>query len=281
MMRICIGAALLAALSACEAGQGNVAERQYLPATTSGGAMLVMDRPPEISVTAADDVESAHMLMERLSTDELRGRTGATFHDARELPWISGSATGREFLALAEPRLLLRGDPPERCAVAFAEGGAPSQPIADLATEALERCLAMAGPDCGCRVVAANSVLMVPLEEISYATGAPARLRVPSLGLEKMLVAEAAGNGREILRDVSHRVGEIEYGEDDRVTIRLDGVEGVFTGEARRVGFRRGRLAQRVYARNAEGDRLVLLIGFGPNELSELAGAWLAWPSDA
>lgn len=242
---------------------------------------MVMERPPEVSVTGAEDIESAHMLMERLSFDELRGRTGAKFHDASELPWISGSATGREFLALSEPRLLLRGDPPESCPTAFAEGGEPSQPIADLATEALERCIAKVAPGCGCSILAANSVLLVPLEEVSYATGAPARLRVPSLGLEKMLVAEAAGNGREILRDLNHRVGEIEYGEDDRVSVRLDGIEGAFTGEARRVGFRRGRLAQRIYASNAEGDRLILLIGFGPNELSELAGAWLAWPSDA
>src|SRR5690625_213990 len=256
MMRICIGAALLAALSACGAGQGNVAERQHLPATSSGGAMLVMERPPEISVTASEDTESARVLLERLSIDELRGRTGARFHDARELPWISGSAPGREFLALAEPRLLLRGDPPERCAVAFAEEGEPSQPIADFATEALRRCVAEAGPDCGCRVVALNSALLVPLEETSYATGAPARLRVPSLGLKKMLVAEAGGNGREVLRDVSHPVGVIEYGEDGQVTIELEGIEGVFTGKARPVGFRRGRLAQRIYARNAEGDRL-------------------------
>lgn len=281
MMRICIGAALLALLSACETAFDNSSGAQLAQDDVAAQNMLVMERPPEISAMTARDIQSAHTLMERLSVKELRGRIGAKFHDAHELPWISGSIAGRDFLALAEPRLLLRGDPPEICAVAFAEGGEASKPIADLAVSALERCIAAAGPGCGCSILAANSALLVPLEEVGYATGAPARLRVPSLGLDKMLVAEVADGKHEILRDITHRVGEIEHGEGDRVTIRLDGVEGAFVGQARRVGFRRGRLAQRVYATNAEGDRLVLLIGFGPNELAETAGAWLAWPADA
>src|SRR5690625_1776290 len=281
MMRFCIGAALLAAVSACAAGPDTGSDSRNSGAGASGERILVMERPPEIRAMNARDLEAAHTLMERLSVEELRGRTGARLHDARELPWISGSTAGRDFLELAEPRLLLRGDPAEICAVAFAEGGDASRPLADLATGALERCIAEAGPGCGCSIVAMNSVLLVPLDEVSYATGAPARLRVPSLGLDKMLIAEVADGKHEVLRDVTHRVGEIEHGEGDHVTIRLDGVEGAFTGEARRVGFRRGRLAQRVYARNEAGEQLILLIGFGPNELSEMAGAWLAWPADA
>lgn len=240
-----------------------------------------MERPPEISVTTSQEIATVRILMERLSIEELQSRPGARLHDVEGLPWISGSTAGREFLAMTEPRVLLRGDPAGSCAIAAAEAGEPSQPIADLANAALEQCIAAVAPGCGCRIVAANSLLLVPLEEVSYATGAPARLRVPSLGLEKMLVAEAVDNEHEILRDISHRVGEIESGPDDTVTIRLEGVEGAFMGKARPVGFRRGRLARRVYAKNADGDQLVLLIGFGPGELSQMAGAWLAWPADA
>lgn len=281
MMRICIAAGLLAVLAGCAVPRDPVAQRPHVPEAASAQRLLVLERPPAVAVGDRDGIDSARRLIGKLSPEELRDRDGARLVGSEELPWLSGSEVGREFLGAPPNRVLVRGAPSRFCPVAFVASGAASSQLADIAAEALGRCLSAADPDCGCEVVAAGSVLLVPREEVSYATGTAARLRVPSLGLDKMLVAEVTEGGHEILRDVHQAVGRIEHGPGDLVSVRLYGAAGAFTGTSRKVGFRRGRLAERIYATNAAGDRLTLLIGFGPDELAEIAGAWLAWPPDA
>lgn len=282
MMRICIAIALFAALAACAATPGSAGSRHpHLPAGADQSQMLVMAHPPEVVAKDPADLPRVRLLMRSIAPEELRQRRGAHAVGVAMIPWISGSDVGREYLRLPPQRVLVRGDPARACPVAFAVHMPRARPIADVAAGALESCIAKAGPGCGCKLIAAGAVLMVPLDELSYATGAAARLQVPSLDLNKMLVAEAVGDDAALLRDVGGIVGRVTHGPDGAVTVRLDGIPGAFVGTGDAVGFRRGRVAWRIHAKNPAGRRLNLLIGFSPAELTSHAAAWLAWPNGA
>lgn len=243
--------------------------------------ILVMPRPPLIRAEDAAGVEVARRLMSRLSPAELQDREGAGPVDASGLPWLTGSTPGRKFLSSPRQRILVRGAPAQSCPVAFATTSPPTTAIADAAADALSTCLAQVAPGCGCQVVAAGSVLLVPRDDVPYATGIAARVRAGALGLDGFLIAEETPDADVILRDVSGVVGRLERGAGDAVTLTFEGVSEVYRGTARAVGYRRGRRAERIYAENTNGDRVSLLIGFDPGELADFAGAWLAWPPDA
>lgn len=237
---------------------------------------LILARPPTVTAYKPEEVEQAQQRMARLRPSDLQNREGARIEDANALPWLTGSPIGREFLTISEPRVLVRGTPDAFCPVAVVESGL--MPVPELAGKALRTCLSRSTDGCGCQVVAAGSVLLVKQEATTYATAISARVRAPSLGLDGFLVAEEGRNGEILLRDLGGVIGRIERDGADKVVVRLERRSGAFRGRSIKVGFRRGRLAERIYASDDDGNRLSLLIGFDPEELAELAGAWLAWP---
>ncbi|MEM1161249.1 MAG: hypothetical protein AAGJ28_09970 [Pseudomonadota bacterium] len=241
--------------------------------------LLVLPRPPAIYAADPGQVGKAGQILRNLAVQDLTRREGAGYVDANALPWLTGSTEGRAFLASKAPRALVRGSPAEFCPAAVTTSG--QRPAIDLATDALRQCLSASRDGCGCEVIAINSTLMVPRQDVTYATGIAARIRARSLGLDGLLVAEEAQGGDILLRDLGGVIGKISRSGDGIVTVQMRNGAAPFEGKARKVGYRRGRLAERIYASDPDGNRLSLLIGFDPGELAELAGAWLAWPPDA
>lgn len=269
-------------LAGCnDRGSSAGSERARAPESVNAQQILIMDRPPLIAASDPGEVETARRLMARLTPEALGNRNGARFLDASALPWLSGSSIGREFLSAPSPRVLVRGRPQAFCPIAFTETGDPGVPRETLARTALTRCLQQVPDGCGCRVVAVDDALITTREDVTYATGIAARIRARSAGLDGLLVAEEKRNGEILLRDLSGVIGTVAISKDNVAKVRLGTPAVVYEGTARDVGFRRGRLARRIYATNAAGERVSLLIGFDPGELAEIAGAWLAWPPDA
>ncbi|MEM1385102.1 MAG: hypothetical protein AAF713_13865 [Pseudomonadota bacterium] len=253
--------------------------RQSPPAETNEARFLVLESPPTLDARSTADLGTLRDRLDRLSDERLASRTEARRVAADALPYLSSSPEGLAFLAMAAPRALARGKPAEACP---AIGIASNSNRTEAVTSAIRQCLRRLEPShrsCGCEVIAYDDVLAVPRAEVAYATGTTARLRAPELGLDAILVAEDELDGSTLLRDLSGPVARLTP-DGSMMRLVFEDDRGVFEGRAIAEGFRRGRLAQRIYARDEQGRRLSLLIGFAPSELAQSAGAWLAFPPE-
>ena len=257
--------------------------RQPLVETLHLQRMVVLSRPPIIAATRPEDLPVALRIAEETDPAELSRRASARWVGVDALPFLSSTEAGKRFLAAAAPRALARGMPRESCPVAAMAGGPPRAPRAEVAGRALRGCLARLAPEqagCGCRIVALENLVTVPREDTAYATGTSARMRSASLGIDLLLVAEEESDGSTLLRDLHGPIARLVNGENDAVTLSFHATGRRFDGYRIPVGFRRGRIAERIYVVDADGNRLSLLIGFEPGELAGGAGAWLAWPPE-
>ncbi len=245
--------------------------------------MIVLSNPPIIAATRPENLPAALRIAENTDQAELARRESARWVGVDALPFLTSTESGKRFLSAAAPRALARGMPPQSCPAAAMASATPGTPRAEVAGQALRRCLARLAPerpDCGCRIVALDDLVTVPREDTAYATGTSARMRSASLGIDLLLVAEVVPGGDTILRDLRGPVARLVNGENDAVTLHFQATGRRFDGFRIVVGFRRGRIAERSYVADADGNRLSLLIGFEPGELADRAGAWLAWPPE-
>ncbi len=243
--------------------------------------MIVVERPPVIAAQLSDDLPIAARAASRIDRKSLAARQSSRRVTADALPFLTETAIGQSFLAAAAPRALAIGMPAEFCPAVAGATGAPGTPAQDVAVQALGACLDQLNPadsGCGCRIMALDDLLLVPREETAYATGTSARLQALGLGIDLMLVAEEEPGEPMLLRDLRGPVARIMRGEGDAVTLDLLETGSKFTGRSIPVGFRRGRVAERIYVSDSEGHHLTVLVGFAPGELADTAAAWLAWP---
>lgn len=229
--------------------------------------MIVPTAPPRIRATGPEDLARAARAAGAVDRARLLATPRSRRMAAAGLGYFASSQAGRRFLARAAPRALARGDPAARCPASGQAGPAADRGAA--ARAALSACLAALpgdAADCGCRLIALDDMALIPIAEAAYAVGVPARLSVPALGVSKVLVAEERDGGALALFGLTGPAGRIERLGGRRVRVVLPGL-GAFEGAARPIGLRRGRLAERIAARDPEGRRLTLVIG-GPEPAS-------------
>jgi len=261
--------------SACSSPEIAGSARDRFSDRLHGTAFFALSSPPEIIAKGPGGVVRAVRLAAQLDPALLQSRSDSQRVSADALPFLAETPEGRRFLGMSGPRAIARGAPAERCP-SLAAGAGPDR---GAATEtALTQCLAGLPANargCGCELLALGSVLTAPQDGFAFATGVTARLRAPALGIDGLTVAEALGDGRTLIRGADGPIAVIAGGAGEAVEISF--VSGaVYEGRSRAVGFRRGRMAERIYAADASGNRLSLLIGFSPAELDAYAGAWLA-----
>lgn len=279
--RLAIVAALCGLLAACAGSpatpQGPLAQQRFLPLTP----------PPQISVRAEADMADALAAVRRVARDSADAT--APRIEAVAEPFLYGSPLGRRYLALAPARALALGDPAERCPAAGlghdagARGGAGAQAAAG---QALRQCLAMTEgrADCGCRLMALDDMLLAGPLAFTYAPGVGGRLVGGGAGGRgaPLTVAERATDdpARTLIGffDASGPVAVGEVNDDGGARLVLTRSGAVFEGARERRGWRRGRIMERLLLSDAEGRRIIALIGFEPADIVAEGAALAAWP---
>lgn len=268
--RTLLGLVAALTLAGCDGGEPVEGSARSRTADTLRDQLLVVSpNPPQILVSAAAELDRAARFGETARLQKLRQRSGVKRVRADSLAWLTGSAEGRAFLGATAPRAIARGDPAASCP---ATGLASATDVGreGAVRQALERCLAALGDRrerCGCRLIAVNDILTVPQSEMAYATGIGARLIAPGLGLDAVLVAEDEADGSTLLRDLRGPVARLVREDGERVALTLIGDGTMIAGSRRALGYRRGRLAERV---RLDGGGL-LLIGLSPGEIAAAA----------
>lgn len=242
--------------------------------------------PPRIEAQDAEGVDRAMRLVERYDRHKLEEQRRTRLIEAVQTPLLYEAPAGRRFLSAPGARALAIGDPPEMCpAIGLATSPAPA-PRAETAAKALNQCLerlalSHSSAECACRLVALDDTLLAEQTAFSYARGVAARFIGGQGALATTLVAEerpeedGSGDVRIWFLDAVGPKAVARLTEAGKAELAvLEGDNGALTasryyrGRWESEGFRRGRLAEKLYLKDEDGDRLIALIGYSPAELA-------------
>lgn len=243
--------------------------------------------PPPIAARSQSEVAQAALVARRVETPSPSTAARARVVEATAAPFLYGSPVGRRFLAAGGARALAQGDPAAQCpALGLAEGPSSGDPSA-VTRAALSGCLGLLevqgrGKECGCRILAFDDVLAVPLSELSYAPGVSARL-FGVTGIRPLVAEERGAPDGESTRvafyDVRGPVAIAELHPDGTAQMLELGEGSVFAGVRELHGWRRGRVAERLLLTGEDGRRVIALIGFEPTDIAAEGEALAAWPA--
>ena len=204
---------------------------------------------------------------------------------------LSGTGWGRSWITGKGYGALVRGEPADRCP-ALTAANAPVRAIAiETAIAACRHELQSWMPSsrqgtqpCGCRLIALDNALLVPLEAFAYAPGTHGRLI--GLGAEyagpliarEVSTGPVPGAGRVVFGDARRSLAEAVLAADGTVSLELLNDGRRFTGRREPIGWARGRQTERLLLRGPDGERIIALIGIEPAVFLRDGPALAAWP---
>lgn len=275
--------AMLAAACASDGGaDGNPRDLGQL-----GLQQLVLPAaPPLIEAQDADDVDRAMRLAARYDRKRLERQRRTRVIEAVQTPLLYEAPAGQRFLSTPGARALAMGYPPAICpAIGLATSAEPA-PRSETAASALNLCLAKlkesdASAECGCRLVALDDTLLAEQAAFAYARGVTAQFVGGKQALATTLIAEerpeadGSGDVRIWFLDALGPRAVARLTEEGEAELAvLEGPNGelsasrYYRGRWESEGFRRGRLAEKLYLKDEDGERLIALIGYSPAELA-------------
>lgn len=254
--------------------------------------MLSPASPPDIQVAEQGDLAEARRRAGLASFERLSEQSRSRTVEAARLPFLYESPAATAYLNQTGARALARGEPPATCPALGIADSTDAKVNEEAAVVALSRCLGdldTGREGCNCKLLALGDVLTAPVEDFVYARGVSATL-IGLPGGDIRLVAEEralpgddgatrlwflAPNGTRAIAELSAE-GDALFALVRENNGSLE-TEREFRGRRETDGYRRGRLAERLYLNDASGARLVVLIGFEPAELAERGDDLRTW----
>lgn len=234
------------------------------------------DAPGDVAAEAASLASAAAMVAAR----------PARRIEPASAAMLYATAWGRTWLAAPGERSMVAGEPGARCpAMAIANAADPITAVADAMSLCRADLVATGAPDdCACRLIAFNDTLLAPLDAFAYASGTAARLIGLGGPLARPLIAREAatsdqpGDSLVVLGDAAGPVATVALSREGRAIMELVDGGRVLSGWREPMGWRRGRMTERLLLRDEDGRRVIALIGVDPEEFLRDGLRLAVWP---